>query len=43
MRAFLRSLLALFTFGTTMTGCNKPEPPPPAAPADVTLHVPGMY
>jgi predicted component of type VI protein secretion system len=43
MRSFLRSLLALFTLGMTMTGCSKSDPPPAPAPSDVTLHVPGMY
>ncbi len=41
MRSLLRSLLALFTLGATMSGCQKTEPPP--APADVTLLVPGMH
>ena len=40
MRALFRSLLTFLTLGTAVTGCNKPEPP--AAPADVTLNVPGM-
>ena len=43
MRSLLRSILALFTLGVTVSGCNKPDPPPaPAASLDVTLHVPGM-
>jgi len=41
MRSLLRFLLAFLTLGATVTGCSK-KPEPPAAPADVTLHVPGM-
>jgi hypothetical protein len=41
MRSLLRSVLALFTLGISMSGCNKSEPP--VVPTDVTLHVPGMY
>ena len=40
MRSLIRSAVALFTLGTTMIGCNKPDPPP--TPTDVTLSVPAM-
>jgi len=44
MRALLNSILAFFTLGLGTVACTKSDaPPPPAAPADVTLHVPGMF
>jgi hypothetical protein len=42
MRSLLKSILAFFTLGVGAVACNKPEAPP-AAPTDVTLHVPGMF
>jgi hypothetical protein len=41
MRSLLRSLRAFFTLGVATVGCGKSDDPA-AAPADVTLHVPGM-
>jgi hypothetical protein len=41
MRSFLQSLLAFVTLGMISLGCSKTETP--LAPADVALHVPGMY
>lgn len=40
LRSLLRSLLEFITLGMLTTGCGQPAPP--AAPADVTFHVPGM-
>jgi hypothetical protein len=40
MRSLLRSIVAFFTLGICMAGCNQQGP---SAPTDVTLHVPGMY
>jgi len=40
MRSVLQSLLTCFALGAAAAGCGKPETP--AAPTDVTLHVPGM-
>jgi hypothetical protein len=34
----------LLSLGVIMIfGCRKPNPPPETGPADVVLHVPGMY
>ena len=44
MRSLLKSILAFFTLGLGPAACTKTDaPPPPAASADVTLIVPGMY
>ena len=44
MRTFMQSVLAFFTLGMGAVACSKSEvPAPPAAPTDVTLHVPGMH
>jgi hypothetical protein len=42
MRSLLKSILAFFTLGVSTVACTKSEAPP-APPADVTLHVPGMF
>ncbi len=41
MRSLFLFALLLFPLGIAMIGCSGSNPP--AAPTDVTLHVPGMY
>ena len=46
MRAFLRSILAVFTLGLSIIGCNRPSTPsdegPDNMPFHATFRVPGM-
>ena len=43
MRKFFQSLLAFFTLGVFTMGCSKSDAPPPPAPTDVVLNLPGMF
>lgn len=42
MRCLFSFALLLIPLGMAMIGCSGSNQPP-AAPTDVTLHVPGMY
>jgi hypothetical protein len=39
-RSLIQSILGFVTLGMLTTGCGHSDPP--AAPTDVTMHVPGM-